>query len=88
MTDIEIERVYGRCRRKHAASEYATHLQVRAQRTNIDRVPQCMSPRRNWDSPSPSLASECAPSPEQKWGAHSPAGEGVGESQFRRREKA
>ena len=28
MTDIEIERVYGRCRRKHAASDYATHLQV------------------------------------------------------------
>jgi hypothetical protein len=28
MTDIEIERVYGRCRRKHAASDYATHLQA------------------------------------------------------------
>ncbi len=68
MTDIEIERVYGRCRRKHAASEYATHLQVRAQSTNIDRVPQGMSPCRNWDSPTPSLASECAPSPEQKGG--------------------
>jgi hypothetical protein len=25
------------------------------------KVPQCMSPRRNWDSPNPSLASECAP---------------------------
>jgi hypothetical protein len=23
-----------------------------------------MSPRRNWDSPNPSLASECAPPPE------------------------
>ncbi len=70
MTDIEIERVYGRCRRKHAASEYATHLQVRAQSTNIYRVPQSISPRRNWDSPTPSLASECAPSPEQKGGGH------------------
>ncbi len=27
------------------------------------RVPQCMSPRRNWDSPNPSSASECAPPP-------------------------
>jgi hypothetical protein len=27
------------------------------------RVPQCMSPRWNWDSPTPSLASECSPPP-------------------------
>jgi hypothetical protein len=33
------------------------------QSTYIQRVPQCMSPRRNWDSPNPSLASECAPPP-------------------------
>jgi hypothetical protein len=46
-----------------------------------------MSPRRNWDSPTPSLASECAPPPGTKGGAHSPAGEGLGESQFRRLEK-
>jgi hypothetical protein len=47
-----------------------------------------MSPRRNWDSPNPSLASECAPPPEPKGGgAHSPAGEGLGEPQFRRLEK-
>jgi hypothetical protein len=47
-----------------------------------------MSPRRNLDSPSPSPASEWAPAPEPKGGgAHSPAGEGVGESQFRRLEK-
>jgi hypothetical protein len=50
-----------------------------------------MSPRRNWDSPNPSLASECAP-PIPNWGggggwAHLPAGEGLGESQFRRLEK-
>ncbi len=27
----------------------------------IYRVPQCMSPRLNWDSPTPSPPSECAP---------------------------
>jgi hypothetical protein len=44
------------------------------------RVPQCMSPRRNWDSP-PRL-------PDQRGeGEHSTAGEGVGESQFQRLEK-
>ncbi len=46
-----------------------------------------MSPRRKWDSPNPSLASECAPSPRTGGGAHSPAGEGLGESQFLRLEK-
>jgi hypothetical protein len=40
---------------------------------------QWMSPRRKWDSsPTPSLASECAPPPRTKGGAHSPAGEGLG----------
>jgi hypothetical protein len=48
-----------------------------------------MSPRWNWDSPTPSLASECAIPPRTKGrGAHSPAGEGLGESQFRRLEKS
>jgi len=28
MTDIEIEKNYGRCRKKHMASDYATHLQT------------------------------------------------------------
>ncbi len=57
--------------------------------TYIQRVPQCISPRRNWDSPNPSLASECAPPPQNPGGgAHSPAGEGLGESQFRRLEKS
>jgi hypothetical protein len=46
-----------------------------------------MSPRRNWDSPNPSLASECAPPPQNGDGAQLPAGEGLGESQFRRLEK-
>jgi hypothetical protein len=45
-----------------------------------------MSPRRNWDSPTPSLASECAPPPGTK-GAHSRAGEGLGESRFQLLEK-
>jgi hypothetical protein len=43
-----------------------------------------MTPRRNWDSPTPSLASECAPPPRTKGGAHSRAGERLGESQFQR----
>jgi hypothetical protein len=49
-----------------------------------------MSPRQLWDSPTPSLPSECAcaPPPGTKAGAHSPAGEGLGESQFRRLEKS
>jgi hypothetical protein len=47
-----------------------------------------MSPRRNWDSLNPSLASECAPPLRTRGGgAHSPAGEGLGKSQFRRLEK-
>jgi hypothetical protein len=45
--------------------------------------------RRNWDSPTPSLASECAPSPTVPRGeAHSRAGDGLGESQLRRHEKS
>ncbi len=31
------------------------------------RVPQCLSPRWNWDSPTPSPASKCAP-PESRGG--------------------
>jgi hypothetical protein len=49
-----------------------------------------MSPRRNWGSPTPSFASECFPPPGSKGGGggHSPAGKGLGESQFRRLEKS
>ncbi len=47
-----------------------------------------MFPRRNWYSPNPSPASECALPPGPKGrGAHSPAAKGVGESQFRPLEK-
>ncbi len=52
------------------------------------RAPQCMSPRWNWDSPTPLPASDCAFPPGPKGGgAHSPAAKGVGESQFQRLEK-
>jgi hypothetical protein len=44
---------------------------------------------RNWDSPTLSLASECAPPAGTKGGgAFPPAGEGLGESQFRRLEQS
>ncbi len=47
-----------------------------------------MSPRWNWDSPTPLAASECVSPPVPKGGgAHSPAAKGVGESQFQRLEK-
>jgi hypothetical protein len=47
-----------------------------------------MSPRWNWDSPTPLAASECALPPGPKGGgAHSPAAKGVGESQFQRLDK-
>ncbi len=47
-------------------------------------------PRRNWDSPTPSTLSPASvPLPPGTKGreAHSPAGEGFGESHFRRLEK-
>ncbi len=53
-----------------------------------------MPPHRNWDSPNPSPANECALPPRTKgWGgtvpphAHSPAAKRVGKSQYRRLEK-
>ncbi len=36
----------------------------------IPRVPQCLSPRPNWDPPTPSSPSKCVPSPETKGGRH------------------
>jgi hypothetical protein len=61
----------------------------KAQSTYIYRAPQCMSPRRNWDSPNPFAASECALPPGPKGGgAHPPAPKGVGEFQFRRWRKS
>jgi hypothetical protein len=49
-----------------------------------------MSLHRNWDSPTPSLASECAPPPGTKWGGEGHTRlrvRGVGKSQFQRRDK-
>ncbi len=49
-----------------------------------------MSPRRNWDSPTPSPASECPRPPGTRGKGHTrlrAAGEGVGGSQLRRLEK-
>ncbi len=67
--------------KQHAVSNYFT-----SQSTYIYRAPQCMSPRWNWDSPTP--LSECALPPVPKGGgAHSPAAKGVGESQFQQLEK-
>jgi hypothetical protein len=44
-----------------------------------------LSTRRNWDTPTPPAAGECAPPPfGPGGGAHSFVGEGLGESQFRR----
>jgi hypothetical protein len=56
------------------------------QSTYIYWAPQCMSPRRNWDSPNPSPAKRVYPPPPGPK-AHSPAARGVGEFQFRRLEK-
>jgi hypothetical protein len=45
----------------------------------LEYIPQCVSPRWNWDSPTPSAASKCDLPPGTKGGeAHSPAGEVVG----------
>ncbi len=58
------------------------------QSTHIPWVPQCLSPRPNWDPPLP-LPQAIVPSRNQTGGGtHSPAGEGVkGGSQFGRLEK-
>ncbi len=65
-----------------------THCQRVATTKNINiKSTTVYVPRRNWDSSNPSLARECAPSLQNRGeGAHSPAGEGLGESQFRRLE--
>jgi len=56
--------------------------------SKLSITPLRVSTRWNWDSPTSSLASECAPPPGTKGGgAHLPACEGFGESQFRRQEK-
>jgi hypothetical protein len=56
----------------------STLKKVSSQSTYIPRVPQCLSPRPNWDHPTSSPASKCVPHPDQRGEANSPAGEGVG----------
>jgi hypothetical protein len=71
----------------HSTCTSAIHREVRPRSTYDYSV---CPPRRNWDSPNPSPASECEipPPPWTKgWGAHSHAGEGLGESLLRRLEK-
>ncbi len=66
-------------------SAFRTQIQVRCsslharvtQKVLISRVPQCLSPRPNWDpkvrrrdNPVPSPSSGCAPPPEPKGGGH------------------
>ncbi len=48
-----------------------------------------LSPRRNWDPPTPSPASDCVPPlwNQRRGEIHSPASEGVGGAQFGRLEK-
>ncbi len=59
-------------------------LQARPpQSTYIQRIPLCMSPRL----PTPLSSASVPLPPEPGGGAHSPAGEGLGESQFRRLQK-
>ncbi len=53
-------------------------------RVGKGRMLSFFSSRRNWDYPTPSPPADCAPPPLVQGGAHSLAGEGVGESQFRR----
>jgi hypothetical protein len=52
----------------------------------LERVLSFFSNRPNWDSPTPSYAFECVPSPHlvPGGGGHSLAGKVVGESQFGR----
>jgi hypothetical protein len=60
------------------------HTRLRV-RHRVGRVLSFFSSRRNWDSPTPLAAGECAPPPFGPGGReHSPAAKGVGESQFQR----
>jgi hypothetical protein len=60
---------------RRAAPNCLVRLFLKPQSTYIYRVPQVMSLRRNWDSPTPS---QCATPPGTKGGAFSCAGEGLG----------
>jgi hypothetical protein len=64
------------------------NIRGETQSTYIYRAPQCMSPRWNWDSPTPLAASKCALPPDHRVGGHTRLLlKGWGESQFQRLEK-
>ncbi len=60
-----------------------------AQSVYLNRVQQCLSSRRNWDTPPLFLKPVCPPPPppDPKGVTHSPACEGVGEPNFGRLKK-
>ncbi len=45
-------------------------VSLKAQSTYIYRAPQCMSPRRNWDSPTPLPQASVPSPPDQRVGGH------------------
>ncbi len=47
---------------------YHTYLRYLPKSTNIDRVPQCVSPRQNWDPPPLSRKQVCPPPPPESKG--------------------
>ncbi len=65
---------YGNTRKtKHRLKCTCSSLQTDAIKKYLQnkyRAPQCMSPRRNWDSPNPSPASERGIPPGAKGGGH------------------
>ncbi len=64
------------CLQSVGNTNYLVRYKECTQSIYISRVPQCQSPRPNWDPPTPSPASECVP--QGGGGTHSPAVEGVG----------
>ncbi len=68
--------------------KYAHSLTADGTIHSVGRVLSFFSSRRNWDSPNPSPAGDCAHPPPPRLvpggGVHSLAREGLGKSQFRR----
>jgi hypothetical protein len=85
MLMVDSRRLNAAQRQVEASQQHGGHKdswEAGGHKVHIYRVQQCMSPRRNWDSPTPSLASECAPSPGTKGGGgggpHAAGGGGGG----------
>ncbi len=68
--------------RLEADSYRLPNCALQSQSTYKPRIPQCLSPRRNWNlgTPDPFSRKRVWPSPQNQrgGGAHRPAGEGVG----------